>query len=431
MSNVNFLSDIINHFPQLEKFHTKSRTKLVDSIRTEINNKNGTSDEIKANIDYNIFAAIEKDDNYVAVISIPQIHGESSLDNFLNFYQLLCIYKDNKAELSKASNRAEYERNKQNLNQTLKMVDSSGLKLQASEKKDELIVNFPNATFFSNGERDLLSFICQLVCFKARMKKNKSYLLIVDEVFDYLDDANMIAAQYYLSHLLKEKNLYIVLLTHLNPKYFRNFVFNKRILNIEHLKEHVPQSTPFMKAFICFREQLQKSDVEKDKELYDLISGYFFHYNPNAKDISDQIPVQNNLKKSWFKGTNIKEYILGELNKYLEAMEDGTVYDPYAVCLGIRYRIEKIVYEKLDEDLKEEFINTHKTDKKLEFAIEHGVIVPDADFFLSIIHNDSDHLSDANTEKACVYKLTHTVLKHMIKQLFEYKNVPLTLDCIK
>jgi len=178
LSNVNFLSDIINHFPQLEKFHTKSRTKLVDSIRTEINNKNGTSDEIKANIDYNIFAAIEKDDNYVAVISIPQIHGESSLDNFLNFYQLLCIYKDNKAELSKASNRAEYERNKQNLNQTLKMVDSSGLKLQASEKKDELIVNFPNATFFSNGERDLLSFICQLVCFKARMKKIKATYLL-------------------------------------------------------------------------------------------------------------------------------------------------------------------------------------------------------------------------------------------------------------
>jgi len=303
--------------------------------------------------------------------------------------------------------------------------------LQANEKRNELVVNFPNATFFSNGERDLLSFICQLFCFKARMKKNKKYLLIVDEVFDYLDDANMIAAQYYLSHLLREKNLYIVLLTHLNPKYFRNFVFNKSILNIGHLKEHIPQSTPSMKAFISFREQLRKSDDEKNKKLYDLISGFFFHYNPNmVDDISDQIPVQKNLKKSWYQGTHLKKYILGELNKYLRATENSTVYDPYAVCLGIRYRIEKTVYEQLDDDLREKFINTHKTDKKLEFAKENGVIVSDADFFLSIIHNDSDHLSDVNTEKACVYKLTHTVLKHMIKQLFEYKDVPLTLDCI-
>jgi len=135
LSNVNFLSDIINHFTQLEKFNTKSRTKLVDNIKTEINNENGTADEIKANIDNNIFAAIESDENYVAVTSIPQIHEETSLDNFLNFYQLLCIYKDSKTELSKALNREEYERCKQNLNQTLKMVNTSGLKLQASEKK--------------------------------------------------------------------------------------------------------------------------------------------------------------------------------------------------------------------------------------------------------------------------------------------------------
>jgi hypothetical protein len=39
-------------------------------------------------------------------------------------------------------------------------------------------------------------------CFDDR--PDKKYILIIDEVFDYLDDANTMAAQYYLSQIVKK-----------------------------------------------------------------------------------------------------------------------------------------------------------------------------------------------------------------------------------
>lgn len=71
-------------------------------------------------------------------------------------------------------------------------------------EKDALVVEFPHADEISNGQRDVLTFIIQLLKFQSTLRNGKKYLLIIDEVFDYLDDANIIAAQYYLSNLLKK-----------------------------------------------------------------------------------------------------------------------------------------------------------------------------------------------------------------------------------
>ena len=40
----------------------------------------------------------------------------------------------------------------------------------------------------------------------------KKQILIIDEVFDYLDDANVVGAQYFLSDILSEnrENFYLV-----------------------------------------------------------------------------------------------------------------------------------------------------------------------------------------------------------------------------
>ena len=64
--------------------------------------------------------------------------------------------------------------------------------------------------------------------FRARAKlgeKEKS-LLTIDEVFDYLDDANLLVAQHFLLELMKQfkdagKSIYVVILTHLNPSQFK------------------------------------------------------------------------------------------------------------------------------------------------------------------------------------------------------------------
>ena len=70
--------------------------------------------------------------------------------------------------------------------------------------------------------------------FRARAKlgeKEKSRL-IVDEVFDYLDDANLLVAQHFLLELMKQfkdagKSIYVVVLTHLDPSQFKRFRFKK------------------------------------------------------------------------------------------------------------------------------------------------------------------------------------------------------------
>lgn len=118
--------------------------------------------------------------------------------------------------------------------------------------------------------------------------------------------------------------------------------------------------------------------------------------------------------------------MLEELNKYLGA---DLTYDPYAVSLGIRFRLEKLIYDLLDDDERIEFIDTHQTDKKLKYAEEHSVLIPDAYYYLSAIHNDADHLKNPNDEKSCVYKLNHPVIRNIVKNIFNNQSV-LTIDFI-
>ena len=74
-----------------------------------------------------------------------------------------------------------------------------------------------------------------------------------------------------------------------------------------------------------------------------------------------------------------------ELNKYFT---DAPVYDPYAVALALRLRVEKVMYDKLgSEQLKNDFVETHKTNEKLKFCEDNNIPVPDAYFIVNAIHN--------------------------------------------
>lgn len=115
-----------------------------------------------------------------------------------------------------------------------------------------------------------------------------------------------------------------------------------------------------------------------------------------------------------------------ELNKYLS---DQTIYDPYAVSLAIRIATEKKVYDSFDnDDDKNEFVNNRDKgiQDKMEFAEDKGKMIPDAYYILSLIHGESDHIEyDKNTkqfnEKPVIYKLNNIVVKHMVAELFDYK----------
>ena len=89
----------------------------------------------------------------------------------------------------------------------IKNFDNAWLKLCLKEKKGQLIAEFPNPSLISNGQRDILVFIAKLLRAEVKLHNDNS-ILIIDEIFDYLDEANLVAAQYYICKFIdnfKEK----------------------------------------------------------------------------------------------------------------------------------------------------------------------------------------------------------------------------------
>ncbi len=216
-------------------------------------------------------------------------------------------------------------------------------------------------------------------------------------------------------------------MTHVDPVHFRSYVFNS-MLNIQIITTSLPVGSPAMKAFISYRERLDRSIPASD-QLYSNMSHYFFHYAPGMVDISGDLPGNvTNLRQLWGQEQNFLSYIIGECNSYLSNQAE---YDPYAICIGIRLRLEKIVYDAIvNAAEKQQFIETNKTNDKMDYARSIGVSIPDTYYYLSAIHNDADHLKDPNKDKACIYKLTHPVIKQIVRKLFDYQDLTMGVDRI-
>lgn len=427
-ANYKFLSAIPKLYPALDKFKAQMREDLVDEIWNKLKVLKG---DIISQINDSFFNNIEADPYYQEALSILShyLTFNSKLDTFQIFFQLDKLYQNHKSELTELSHWANYEEYKRRLEDSIQRFNTSTwAHAEMHETKGNLVIKFPKADELSNGQRDILTFITQLIIANSKLSNTKKNLVIIDEVFDYMDDATQIAAQYYLSKMLNldKGNIYLIMLTHLDPNNFRSYIFNKRKINIQYLSKSNIAISDSMRAFIAFRD-----DKQTDKDLKDKLSRYFFHYHPepNIDLTCENIPNVNNLKKTWFKLETFKTYIIGELNKYLSEEED---YDPYAVCFALRFGIEKQVYISLaNEDEKREFIETPKTEKKLEFAENHNAMHSDSFHILAAIYNDAEHSTDYTKDKRCILKLQNKVIRDIIKTIFDYHGIDLDIDCIK
>lgn len=425
---------IYDCLPLFYKFSAKKRDATIQLVLNRFNAKNGSANEIVADIQDADLIELEADPEYLAIQSelkrIPLINGSNKYELFQLFFQILKTYLADKERFRKACERAVYELEKEQIDREIQSLNSTWHDLHCKEEDGVLKVKFPKAKDISNGQRDILTFVLQLVDFKSKITSRRANLLVVDEVFDYLDDANIIAAQFYLSSLFKQYEktdirIFIVLLTHLSPRFFRSYVFNDKLLNVVYLKPSLAVPSANMKAFVVFRQNLNKNAQERN--LQNDISAFFFHYNPNSIDLTNQIPRVQNLKSDWFKGNNLKTYIAAELSKYVIGDAD---FDPYAVSLGIRLRIEKIAYDQLTTDeQKQTFINIHLSKEKLAYAESMGVDVSQVWGLLGVIYNDSEHLPDVSKDKACVYKLENHEIWSIICNLFDHAN-PVPVDMI-
>ncbi len=421
----------------ITKMKGKRSSALFNSIKEELNSMHGTANTIKKTINAAIFTEINSNDAY-SHLKNAFCNGKTDMDAFTDIFQIIRFYQQNKDNINAYFKYDDYSIFKAELDKNISDLNSTWKEIKSKEKDGKLFVEFPYADVVSNGQRDILTFTVRLHAFKASLKPNKSYFLLIDEVFDYLDDANVLAAQYYLTHLIKyakdiDSTLIIGIFTHLDPKYFRSYTFGKKMLNVSYLKDVTAFASNEMKMFIAFRQGLNHKDEGKEKQLWNDLSKYCFHYHPDLPSIREKLSEinktrsKNKIKESWGEGTNLLDFLLEEVNKYLS---DQPVYDPYAVSLAIRIATEKKVYDNLDnDDDKNEFVNIRDkgTKDKMEFAEGKGKIIPDAYYILSLIHGESDHIEyDENTkqfkEKPVIYKLNNTVVKHMVAELFDYEH---------
>lgn len=400
----------------LNRFNQVKITNNINTIREEINNRAGTTEQIKnwlLNEKLPSFRAIEELKKLAYLIQacqFPSITDEA--DCFLAALQFVEVFKSRGGEFKKACKYQYYVDDKTYYKELISAFNSTRLKIQPKEdKKKGLIVEWPKAHEISNGERDVLSFIVLMLKGKRTFKKTNC-ILIIDEIFDYLDDANLISFQYFITTFIEDmknqgRNLFPLLMTHLDPMYFNHFCFNRHKIKVHYLKKIATSASPDLLKLIRKREE---AIIQHELDLH------YFHYNPVETNLMAQFSALG-LNTGWAESRKFHAYVGNEIKKYLEDKAD---YDPLAICFGVRVRIEYLVYQKIvDVKNKELFILEHGTKKKLEFCENLSLDIPEIYYFLGIIYNDTLHWK-ANFDIVIpvALKLENLTIKKLIKTLF-------------
>ena len=412
LSSHRFVVKFIGQAGSFDKLlQTRNNRKINDCIQN-INRIQGTKVELLGNIDLSEIETINE------IGSLNEQLGDffgnlKHAERIVNIIQLLNVYNDNRGRLSKILKYYQYIADKAELGEMIGFFNSTWKDIKATTSKSKLVINFPKATQISNGERDILCFIGKLFESRSRLQRKDKSVLIIDEVFDYLDDANLIAAQYFLTKFIAQyknfgKELFAIILTHLDPAFFNTFNFSSK--NIVYLDRHT-QSVNKHKINNVLKK---RNECKKEDPLtYECISSNFLHYsnsNPDQSEYLSRVGADAKIHTaSGFRKAAIKE---------LKAYQEGQPYDLALVCCGLRLTIERMAFEQLEENEQGEFLRINTTVSKLAFAKEKGAHIPEAHFLLSIIYNEAMHL-DAQCQKLhpIGYKLKNKVICHMIKQV--------------
>lgn len=421
LPNINYLLSnkklIISLFEKKDFFDKAISTRTQNAINIFINKintlpTNKTKDEILTHTENNLSGLrnITCLKGIADIIKNYETNETNEVSCYLSAIQFIWLYNDDKNCFKKVYEYYSYEVKKEKIEGILSTFYSTWKNIEAKKVKEQLVVKFPPAKDISNGQRDVLSFVSML--FRAREKLTKpSNILIIDEVFDYLDNANLVAVQYYITKFIDEmkkegKNIYPLILTHLDPSYFKVFDFNN--LKIYYLnKQQARKATNFERLIRARKDDSIKEDVSK----------YLLHYHTEEINKKNEFKSLK-LEETWGEGNNFKNYINKEVEKYLKDKEN---YDPFAVCCAVRVKIEENVYNRLNkEEDKVLFLGTHETRKKLNFAESKGVPSPEIYYLLGIIYNKGMHWEeDKDNVTPIVNALTNLAIKQMIKEVFK------------
>ncbi|MNE42926.1 hypothetical protein D3C76_751220 [compost metagenome] len=192
-------------------------------------------------------------------------------------------------------------------------------------------------------------------------------------------------------------------MTHLSPSVFRNFTFSDQ--KVCYLNKSAPTNRSVEKLII----------KRTERSIEDPVAKYFLHFHHEDKNLTDEFQALG-LPAGLARSSQFSEHCANQLDRYLQ----GNSFDPLAVCCAVRRRVEAIAYERLGADFREEFLLTHKTASKLDFAKSKGAAIPEVFFLLGVIYNEAMHLRENQDNfSALGSKLSNLTIKHMIETLPE------------
>lgn len=411
LTNLKLVEELSECYQALQRANGDRIQGRINAIIADINAQAGTAETLTNWITTHRLNDLKQIDYLNTIgnlINEFDIGYNSETKSYLAAIQLIWLYNQDINNFKNACTFNIYRLDKQRFDATLTTFNCTWKNIRSSETGGKLVVKFPKAIHISNGQRDILTFISMLFKAKRNLKKPAN-ILIIDEVFDYLDDANLTAAQYYITNFIKEfdslgKRIYPLILTHLNPNYFKNFAFsNQKVYYLD--KSTIQVSTSMIRLLRNRKNATIETEVDK----------YLLHYDPGTINKRAEFRALG-IRELWGEGNNFVQYLNSEVNNYLT----NQPYDPFAVCGALRVRIEQIAYNKLQSDeARNAFLTTHKTRSKLEKAEEMGIVSPESHYLLGIIYNEGMHWKENQDNVSPIAsKLENLTIKKLIRDVF-------------
>lgn len=393
----------------IDKLRAVTQASLIQEIMTAAKAATGTRAAILASVRADFEVKVAANGPISAVTNL--LIRTAALDwtvALLSTAEIAEVAGRDRANFKKWLQRGEFESRLQRARDFIEDVNSAWVSAEIKEARDRVSVIFPTAGQLSNGQRDLLYLAGQFLKV-VNTNTSKGSILIVDEVFDYLDDANLTVAQYFLSNMINNVkaaggSIYVILLTHLDPAVFRGFALKK--INTIYLGIPTPAITNTMKVIINKRDETDwKEELAK----------YFLHYHPTDTDIIAVFNGTYGLPKAHGKSHSFYAFLTEHWNKLVQGRDD---FDPFAVCAHIRIQIEKKAYALLTSDEQRQFfLETHGTRDKLDVAISYGHTCPEIWTLLGLLYNDALHQKGALEQTSTIaLKLRNLGLQRMMKK---------------
>ena len=345
------------------------------------------------------------------------VGSEDESSVLLKAIQIVKLYLKNKEHLNQKIKYKKYVLERESYKKLFSSLKATWKNVEPKEIERNLVIEIPDTDKLSNGERDIIVFLALLQQAKNALKKENN-ILIIDEIFDYLDDANLIAAQYYITDFIKSmkdegKMIFPIILSHLNPNYFKSYAFKD--LKVYYLNPHRPNYSSKMEKLLVRRGELEKNDKDNGSHT-DLISKYMLHFHSDySLDMSETFANKPELNP-WKNVEIFKNYCKNETEKYLA--KQG--YDSVAICVWLRECIEKMIYDKLPFDKKDGLLIAHGTNNKIQYAEDNGIECPEVFSLLGLIYNDNLHVenkSRIDCRETLYSRLENDTIREMIRSV--------------